>query len=105
MGMAPVAYALWQKRLIFDPASPVWPNRDRFILSAGHASMLLYALLHLTKTQAVDAKLPDSWAVPSVTSDDIKSFRQLDSACPGHPEYHLTSGVEATTGRSARVSR
>jgi transketolase len=56
MGMAPVAYGLWQKRLNFDPASPTWPNRDRFILSAGHASMLLYALLHLTKTQAVNAK-------------------------------------------------
>jgi transketolase len=97
MGMAPVAYALWQKRLRFDPASPVWPNRDRFILSAGHASMLLYALLHLTKTQAVNADY-ETLGRPSVTLDDIKSFRQLDSACPGHPEYRLTSGVEATTG-------
>ena len=97
MGMAPVAYDLWQKRLNFDPADPIWPNRDRFVLSAGHASMLLYALLHLTKTQAVDTAY-ETAGRPSVTLDDIKTFRQLDSACPGHPEYHLTSGVEATTG-------
>jgi transketolase len=97
MSVAPVAYDLWQKRLKFDPASPVWPNRDRFILSAGHASMLLYALLHLTKTQSVNAEY-ETVGRPSVTLDDIKSFRQLGSACPGHPEYHLTSGVEATTG-------
>ena len=97
MGMAPVAYDLWQKRLRFDPADPIWPNRDRFILSAGHASMLLYGLLHLTNTEAVDAKY-ESLGRPSVTLDDIKAFRQLDSACPGHPEYHLTSGVEAITG-------
>ena len=97
MGMAPVAYALWQKRLNFDPASPIWPNRDRFLLSAGHASMLLYALLHLTRTQAVNAEY-ETVGHLSVTLEDIKSFRQLDSACPGHPEYHLTSGVEATTG-------
>ena len=97
MGMAPVAYGLWQKQLDFDPAEPLWPNRDRFILSAGHASMLLYALLHLTKTQAVTADY-EPLHRPTVTLDDIKGFRQLDSACPGHPEYHLTSGVEATTG-------
>lgn len=97
MGIAPVAYGLWQKQLNFDPADPLWPNRDRFILSAGHASMLLYALLHLTKTQAVDAEY-ESLHRPAVTLDDIKTFRQLGSACPGHPEYHLTSGVEATTG-------
>lgn len=97
MGMAPVAYGLWQNRLDFDPAAPIWPNRDRFILSAGHASMLLYALLHLTRTQAVDATYQTAGR-PSVTLDDIKAFRQLDSACPGHPEYHLTTGVEATTG-------
>jgi transketolase len=97
MGMAPVAYDLWQKRLNFDPADPIWPNRDRFILSAGHASMLLYALLHLTRTVAVDEKY-ETVGRPTVTLDDIKAFRQLDSACPGHPEYHLTSGVEATTG-------
>src|SRR3954454_4573750 len=97
MGMAPVAYGLWQKRLKFDPAAPIWPNRDRFILSAGHASMLLYALLHLTQTQAVDPEY-QTLGRASVSLDDIKTFRQLDSACPGHPEYHLTSGVEATTG-------
>src|SRR5689334_11808037 len=97
MGMAPVAYGLWQKRLNFDPADPIWPNRDRFVLSAGHASMLLYALLHLTKTQAVNPEY-ETVGRPSVSLDDIKTFRQLDSACPGHPEYHLTSGVEATTG-------
>ena len=97
MGMAPVAYGLWQKQLNFDPADPLWPNRDRFILSAGHASMLLYPLLHLTKTQAVGADYEPHHR-PSVTLDDLKTFRQLGSACPGHPEYHLTSGVEATTG-------
>lgn len=97
MGMAPVTYTLWQRLLNFDPASPIWPNRDRFVLSAGHASMLLYALLHLTKTQAVNADY-ETLGRPSVTLDDIKAFRQLGSVCPGHPEYHLTTGVEATTG-------
>src|SRR5271168_4802048 len=97
MGMAPVAYTLWQRLLNFDPASPIWPNRDRFVLSVGHASMLLYALLHLTKTQAVNGEY-EALGRPSVTLDDIKAFRQLGSNTPGHPEYHLTSGVEATTG-------
>ena len=97
MGMAPVAYCLWQRFLRFDPSDPIWPNRDRFVLSAGHASMLLYSILHLTGVQAVD---PDYEVLgrPSVTLDDIKSFRQLDSRCPGHPEYHWVSGVECTTG-------
>ncbi|MEX2107877.1 MAG: transketolase, partial [Solirubrobacterales bacterium] len=97
MSMAPVAYTLWQRFLRFDPADPIWPNRDRFVLSAGHASMLLYALLYLTEVQAVE---PDYEVVgkPSVSLDDIKSFRQLDSRAPGHPEYRWTSGVEATTG-------
>src|SRR3954447_20353489 len=97
MAMAPVAYTLWQRFLRFDPADPIWPGRDRFVLSAGHASMLLYSLLHLTRVQAVD---PDYEVLgePSVSLDDIKSFRQLDSKAPGHPEYHLTSGVETTTG-------
>jgi transketolase len=97
MAMAPVAYTLWQRFLRFDPTDPIWPNRDRFVLSAGHASMLLYSLLHLAKVEAVD---PDYEVLgePSVSMDDIKSFRQLDSHCPGHPEYHLTSGVETTTG-------
>jgi len=97
MAMAPVAYTLWQQFLRFDPADPVWPNRDRFVLSAGHASMLLYGLLHLTGVKAVDA----AYAVldqPAVTLDDIKRFRQLGSKCAGHPEYRWTSGVETTTG-------
>jgi len=104
MGMAPVVYSLWQRRLNFDPASPTWPNRDRFILSSGHASMLLYALLHLSKVQMVDAEY-EVLGRPCVTPDDIRSFRQLGSACPGHPEYHLTSGVEATTGPLGQASR
>ncbi|MBS0624010.1 MAG: transketolase [Verrucomicrobia bacterium] len=97
MGLAPVAYCVWQKYLRFDPASPIWPNRDRFVLSGGHASMLLYSLLHLTQVQAVNAKY-ETLGKPSVTLDDIKKFRQLDSKCPGHPEYRWTSGVETTTG-------
>jgi transketolase len=96
MAMAPVAYTLWQERLRFDPADPLWPNRDRFVLSCGHASMLLYSLLHLTQTRAV-AKY-EVLDKPTVTLDDIKKFRQLDSSTPGHPEYHLTGGIEATTG-------
>jgi transketolase len=97
MGLAPVAYTLWNQKLRFDPADPVWPNRDRFVLSGGHASMLLYGLLHLTHTMAVD-KNYEPVGKPTVTLDDIKKFRQVDSTTPGHPEYHLTSGVEATTG-------
>jgi transketolase len=97
MGLAPVGYTLWNGRLRFDPADPIWPDRDRFVLSVGHASMLLYSLLHLTRTQAVDERY-ETAGRPTVTLDDIKHFRQLDSACPGHPEYHLTSGVECTTG-------
>jgi len=97
MAMAPVAYTLWQRFLRFDPADPIWPNRDRFVLSAGHASMLLYALLFLAEVQAVE---PDYEVVgrPSVSLDDIESFRQLGSRAPGHPEYRWTSGVETTTG-------
>jgi len=97
MALAPVAYALWQRHLRFDPADPIWPNRDRFVLSAGHASMLLYSLLYLAEVQAVE---PDYEVVgrPSVSLDDVKSFRQLDSRAPGHPEYRWTSGVETTTG-------
>ena len=86
MALAPVAYTLWQDFLRFDPADPIWPNRDRFVLSAGHASMLLYGLLHLSGTQAVDSQY-ESLGRPSVTLDDIKAFRQLGSKCPGHPEY------------------
>ena len=97
MGMAPVVYCLWQRFLRFDPEEPIWPNRDRFVLSAGHASMLLYSILHLTGVRAVD---PDYEVVgkPAVSLDDIKSFRQFGSRCAGHPEYRWTSGVECTTG-------
>ncbi len=97
MAMAPVAYTLWQRFLRFDPADPIWPNRDRFVLSAGHASTLLYSLLHLTKVAAVNPAY-ETLGTPSVTLDDIRRFRQADSKCPGHPEYRWTSGVEATTG-------
>jgi transketolase len=97
MALAPVAYTLWQRFLRFDPADPIWPGRDRFVLSAGHASMLLYSLLHLAGVKAVD---PDYEIVgdPAVSLEDIESFRQLDSRAPGHPEYRWTSGVETTTG-------
>jgi transketolase len=97
MALAPLAYTLWQRFLRFDPADPIWPGRDRFVLSAGHASMLLYSLLHLAGVLAVD---PDYEVVgePSVGLVDIESFRQLDSRAPGHPEYRWTSGVETTTG-------
>ena len=97
MAMAPVAYTLWQRFLRFDPEDPIWPNRDRFVLSAGHASTLLYALLHLVGVQAVDERY-EVLGRPSVSLDDLKRFRQLDSRCPGHPEYRWTSGVETTTG-------
>ncbi|HWZ46124.1 MAG TPA: hypothetical protein VNW97_21805, partial [Candidatus Saccharimonadales bacterium] len=97
MAMAPVAYCLWQRYLRFDPQDPIWPNRDRFVLSMGHASMLLYSLLHLTGTRAVNPNY-ETVGELSVKLDDIKRFRQLDSKCPGHPEYHWTSGIETTTG-------
>jgi transketolase len=97
MAMAPVVYTLWQRFLNFDPEDPIWQNRDRFVLSIGHASMLLYSMLHLTGVKAVDKKY-EQVGTPTVSLDDIKRFRQLDSKCPGHPEYHWTSGVETTTG-------
>ncbi|MCI0639728.1 MAG: transketolase [Gemmataceae bacterium] len=97
MGMAPTAYVLWQRYLRFDPANPIWGNRDRFVLSAGHCSTLLYALLHLTGVKAVNPKY-ETLGEPTVTLDDLKKFRQLDSKCPGHPEYRWTSGIETTTG-------
>ena len=97
MALSPVAYELWQKFLRFDPADPIWPNRDRFVLSNGHASMLLYSLLHLTAVKSVSSDY-EVGGSPAVSLDDIKKFRQLGSKCPGHPEYHLTSGVETTTG-------
>ena len=97
MGLAPVVYELWQRYLKYDPANPVWPNRDRFVLSAGHASMLLYSTLHLAGVRAIDGKgeVLDSLAVPM---EEIKRFRQIDSKTAGHPESHLTTGVETTTG-------
>lgn len=97
MALAPVAYCLWQRFLNFDPQDPIWPNRDRFVLSNGHASMLLYSLLHLAKVQAVNEKY-ETIGRDTVSLDDIKKFRQLDSKCPGHPEYRWTSGIETTTG-------
>jgi len=97
MGLAPVAYSLWQNVLRYDPENPIWPNRDRFVLSAGHASMLLYATLYLTGVRLVNAAGKVSKEL-SVSLDQIKRFRQLDSRTPGHPESHLTTGVETTTG-------
>lgn len=97
MAMAPVIYTLWQDVLRFDPDDPIWPNRDRFVLSIGHASMLLYSMLHLCGVKAVNPAY-ETVGNLSVTMDDIKRFRQLDSKCPGHPEYRWTSGVETTTG-------
>ena len=97
MALAPVIYCLWQRVLRFDPSHPIWPNRDRFVLSVGHASMLLYAMLHLTGVKAVNPKY-ETLGGCAVTLEDIKQFRQLGSKCPGHPEYRWTSGVETTTG-------
>jgi transketolase len=97
MALAPVAYTLWQRHLRYDPADPTWPNRDRFVLSAGHASMLLYSVLHLAGVKKVDEdyNLTDE---PAVSLHEIEEFRQLHSRTPGHPEYRWTSGVETTTG-------
>jgi transketolase len=97
MALAPLVYTIWNKVLRFDPQNPIWPNRDRFVLSNGHASMLLWSVLYLTRTQAVNAEY-ETVGKPSVTLDDIKHFRQLGSKAPGHPEYHGVAGVEATTG-------
>lgn len=97
MSMAPVVYTLWQEILRYDPSAPIWPDRDRFVLSVGHASTLLYSALHLTGVRSVN---PDYEVLgdPAVSLDDLRNFRQLDSKCPGHPEYRWTAGVEATTG-------
>jgi transketolase len=102
LGMAPVTCTLWQRFLRFDPGDPIWPNRDRFVLSEGHASALLWSLLHLTGVRAVD---PDYEVLgrAAVTLEDLKTFRQLDSRCPGHPEHRWTSGAEITTGPLARA--
>jgi transketolase len=97
MALAPVAYCLWQRFLRFDPDDPIWPNRDRFVLSCGHASMLIYSLLHLAGVKAVNPEY-ERLGELSVKLDDIKRFRQLDSKCAGHPEYRWTSGIETTTG-------
>ena len=97
MALAPMVYTLWNRIMHFDPVDPIWPNRDRFVLSNGHASMLLWSILHLTQTRAVNAKY-ERLGQPSVTLDDIRRFRQLDSRAPGHPEYRWVSGVETTTG-------
>jgi transketolase len=97
MALAPAVYTIWNRVMRFDPLDPIWPNRDRFVLSNGHASMLLWSVLHLTGTQAVNAEY-ETLGQPSVSLDDIRRFRQLDSKAPGHPEYHWVSGVETTTG-------
>jgi transketolase len=97
MALAPLVYTIWNRVMRFDPKDPIWPNRDRFILSNGHASMLLWSVLYLTGTCAVNADY-ERLGKPSVTLDDIRHFRQLNSKAPGHPEYHWVSGVEATTG-------
>jgi transketolase len=97
MALAPLVYTIWNRVLRFDPQDPIWPNRDRFVLSNGHASMLLWSALHLSGVRAVNAEY-ERLGEPSVTLDDIRRFRQLDSKAPGHPEYHWVSGVETTTG-------
>lgn len=97
MALAPLVYTIWNRVMRFDPQDPIWPNRDRFVLSNGHASMLLWSVLHLTDTQAVNADY-ETVGRPAVSLDDIKRFRQLGSHAPGHPEYHWVSGVETTTG-------
>ena len=96
MGIAPMAYALWQYVMRYDPFHPDWPNRDRFVLSAGHASMLLYSLIHLSGVKRVSGATVSN--EPAVSLDDIRHFRQIDSRTPGHPEYGHTTGVEVTTG-------
>ena len=97
MAMAPIGYTLWNRFLKYDPAAPLWPNRDRFVLSAGHGSMLLYALLHLAGVQRVDRQ-GEPLNAPAISLEDIENFRELDAVCAGHPEYGLATGVETTTG-------
>lgn len=104
MALAPVAYTIWRDFLRYDPTNPTWPNRDRFVLSCGHASMLLYSLIHLSGIRRETAIAPHGGVdqsksqEPAVSLDDIKKFRQLGSVCAGHPEHHMTSGIETTTG-------
>jgi transketolase len=97
MALAPVAYQLWTGVLRYDPANPMWPNRDRFVLSCGHASMLLYSMIHLSGVRAVDAHGKVT-SQESLSLDDLKKFRQLHSPCAGHPEYGYATGIETTTG-------
>jgi len=97
MALAPLVYTIWNRVMRFDPEDPIWPNRDRFVLSNGHASMLLWSVLHLTGTRAVNADY-ERLGQPSVSLEDIRRFRQIGSKAPGHPEYHWVSGVETTTG-------
>src|SRR5262249_37950440 len=97
MALAPLVYTIWNRVMRFDPMDPIWPNRDRFVLSNGHASMLLWSVLYLRGPRALSGG-SDRPARPSVTPDDIRHFRQLNSKAPGHPEYHWVSGVETTTG-------
>ena len=97
MGLAPVGYTLWSRFLRYHPEHPDWPNRDRFVLSVGHASMLLYSLLHLAGVVEIDAQGQRS-GQPAISLDDIQQFRQMGSKTPGHPEYRMTTGVETTTG-------
>jgi transketolase len=97
MALAPLVYVIWNEVMRFDPQDPIWPNRDRFVLSNGHASMLLWSVLYLTGTRAVNAQY-ERLGEPAVTLDAIRHFRQLGSKAPGHPEYHWVSGVETTTG-------
>ena len=97
MGLATVGYSLWQDALVYDPAAPHWPNRDRFVLSNGHACMLLYSLLHLAGVAETDADGKPTGRA-AVTVDDIRAFRQIGSRTPGHPEYGHTPGIETTTG-------
>src|SRR5262247_3867340 len=97
MALAPLVYTLWNHVMCFDPQDPIWPNRDRFVLSNGHASMLLWSVLHLSGTCAVNAEY-ERLGGPSVSLEDIRRFRQIGSKAPGHPEYHWVSGVETTTG-------
>src|SRR5690349_15134632 len=97
MALAPLVYTIWNRVLNFDPEDPIWPGRDRFVLSNGHASMLLWSVLHLTGTRAVNADY-ERLGKPTVSLDGTRRCRQLDSKAPGHPEYHWVSGVETTTG-------
>src|SRR5246500_4383186 len=97
MALAPLVYTLWNRVMRFDPQDPIWPNRDRFVLSNGHASMLLGSVIHQSGIRAVNGA-NERLGQPAVSLDDIRHFRQLGSKAPGHPEYHLVSGVESTTG-------